>query len=171
MSKRDHHVTYFAFHGNPGTKKDWDLVKNELDAKFELIALDPYQDDWRKTFAEHHGKFSLIAHSMGCLVALQAAKEFGGKIDRMLFINPYVVTERPLSPVAKTLISLPVVGDVLLKTSHKKASEAFIHAVFAPLKPTKAPSFESWKVAAQNKIQWQDQLAKIHDLPVPTLVL
>lgn len=178
-------TTFFAFHGNPGTLADWDYVQHELNSTkqsdstsnsasnstVELIPLDPYSGAWRKTFADHQGKFSIVAHSMGCLVALQAAKEFGGKIDRMIFVNPYVVSESSISPFAQTLLRLPLVGDLLLKLNYRKNAQSFIERAFAPTKTPKAPGFELWKKTAHNKIQWQHQFEKIHDLPVPTLVL
>ncbi len=65
--------------------------------------------NWLNDFVEHFGieKTTLIAHSQGCLEALEYTKNFPKKIEKIVFIaGSYVI------PVNKSLINLALSGDM-----------------------------------------------------------
>ncbi len=117
--------TIILLHGSGQSHVVWSLTDQFLgDAGFNIFNLDlpghgnsdgpslktiEEISNWLNDFVEHIGikKTILIAHSQGCLEALEFAKNFPKKVDKIIFIaGSYSI------PVNKNLIDLALSGDM-----------------------------------------------------------
>ncbi|WP_374029175.1 AMP-binding protein [Bdellovibrio bacteriovorus] len=87
-------------------------------------------------------------------------------VEHVVLITPYLQAERPLSGLAQTLLKIPVLGDSLIQSSHKKSKEGFLKELFHPQNSESQPYFAKvqermqdwklWKRTAFNKIHMQN---------------
>ncbi len=156
----------FFLHGNPGHKNDWDSVVSLLPKDLKINLADAYSDQWIQQIMNASEKVIVVAHSWGCYRLLKNIKHIEQKIERVFLINPYLVQEKPLSPVAKFLLNLPVLGEKLIEANHKKSYLKFLedmiypqvvdnNSYFTKKKELLADS-ECWKKAVAGKISQQN---------------
>lgn len=154
-----------ALHGNPGSPQDWDVLKSKLPAGYELVAVDADSDDWVQELDGDDPKV-LVAHSWGTYRAMKVAAKYEAKIERVILVNPYLATDKPLSAPVAALLSLPVIGNALLKASHAKSVPSYLEHMFSPKSTGDHPYFleiaqrlqgdwTHWKRAAANKLKQQ----------------
>tara|TARA_Y100001970_G_C14174313_1_gene826050 strand:- start:677 stop:1453 length:777 start_codon:yes stop_codon:yes gene_type:complete len=117
--------TIILLHGSGQSHVVWSLTDQFLaDQGFNVFTLDlpghgnsegpslksiEDMSKWLNEFIEHFGikKSILIGHSQGCLIALEFAKNFSSKVDKIIFIaGSYSI------PVNKSLIDLSLSGDL-----------------------------------------------------------
>ncbi len=117
--------TIILLHGSGQSHVVWSLTDQFLaDKGFNVFTLDlpghgnsegpsltsiEEISDWLNDFVEHTGieKSILVAHSQGCLEALEFAKNFPKKVEKIIFIaGSYSM------PVNKNLIDLALSGDM-----------------------------------------------------------
>lgn len=175
--------TVIALHGNPGTPGDWDSVRAHLGADHELIAVDPWSDAWLDRVRQGGDKKILLAFSWGCYRVLKNLKSVRDHVERVVLVAPTLDVEKKLSPVARAVLSIPAVGDGLLKSSHAKAMLSFVEHMVAPRSLAQLPSaqdaqkrlkadWQLWKKAAFAKIDHQNRpLTAADAVPVQGVVL
>jgi pimeloyl-ACP methyl ester carboxylesterase len=172
-------------HGNAGTHRDATPLREHLTTKG--ITLDDFSaPDLYQPIALHQllaGKdWTVVAHSWGCYRLLQQIPEIEHHLKKIILVNPYLQTEKPLSMAARTALSVPLVGVHLLKSNHHKQKDQFLRNMLAPANLDQVPyaselqkqlnASELWILAAQNKIkQQQEPLNKEDDIDIPTVAL
>lgn len=177
-------TTVFALHGNPGSPRDWDEVFCKLDPKkFETIAVDSFSDGWVHDIRRQSGKVILIGHSWGCYRILKKLASLHDRVEKVILVNPTLDVEHPLSSLASLLMRAPVLGDILIKSSHRKAFPEFVEKMIHPASIDKLPPAQKslerlssdwmlWKIAALNKLKQQSApLTPSHSCPVPGWIL
>lgn len=122
----------FFLHGNPGHASDWDILIELLPKDLKIHTVDTYSDDWIQQISRAPEKVLVVAHSWGCYRILSQIKKVEHKIERVFLINPYLIQEKPLGAAAQMLLSLPVLGDSLLKSNHKKSYQTFTEDMIFP---------------------------------------
>jgi pimeloyl-ACP methyl ester carboxylesterase len=132
-------TTRFVFiHGSPGRASDFDGVSTSLAATMncsfaylqrngyprvkmsegETIQVDGVQkSDW------------LVGYSWGALEAVALARK---EIAGLILIAPYMIAEKPLSPVAKALLKLPLLSDGMLRLLRPKLQRSFVAKTYSP---------------------------------------
>lgn len=160
----------FFLHGNPGHANDWDILISLLPNDIKTYVADTYSDQWIQDIQNSTEKVLIVAHSWGCYRLLKNIKKIENKIERVFLINPYLVQEKPLSTPAQMLLSLPYIGDSLLKTNHKKSYQLFTEEMISPQTFKDNPYYgkkmellsdvESWKKAILGKKMQQEMPLK-----------
>lgn len=156
----------FFLHGNPGHQSDWDVILKLLPKNLKTHLADTYSDQWIKQINQANEKVIVVAHSWGCYRLLKNIKSIEHKIERVFLINPYLVQEKPLNPIAKFLLSLPILGKKIIESNHKKSYHTFFEDMIYPQTPNQFPYFtqkknllsdsECWQKAVVGKIAQQD---------------
>lgn len=175
--------TIIALHGNPGTPADWNILRDIIGTKYQFKAVDTYGDSWKDEVRRGHEKKIILAHSWGSYRILKNLHDLQGHIEKVILVAPYVKPERNLSALATSLLKVPGLSDVLIKSSHKKSKDSFVsdliypntakdHAYFQTLQN----HFEDWQVwqkTVVNKIKMQEDPWRVQDLcdQVPLTVL
>lgn len=155
-----------ALHGNPGTPADWNSLSQALGSEFDLIAVDSWSEQWIDEVLKGPERKIIVAHSWGCYRVLKNLKALAHKIEKVILLNPYLVSENPLSTAAATILNLPLIGNSLLKGSHRKSIHGFVEQMVSPHKISDRPDFQAslqrlegdwtlWKKAAQAKVHQQ----------------
>lgn len=173
----------FALHGNPGSPRDWDDVFAKLDrSRFEPIAVDAFSDAWVHEVRAKQSKVILMGHSWGCYRLLKKLASLHDRVEKVILVNPTLEVEHPLSSAAALLLRIPVVGDTLIKSSHRKAFPDFVLKMIHPSPLESLPSalkslerlradWRLWSLAAANKLKQQGApLTPSHSCPVPGTV-
>lgn len=173
-------------HGNAGTHHDahplQQLLLNSGIPIDEFLTPDLYSQRALHTLLA--GKdWIIITHSWGCYFLLNQIEEIEHHIGKLIFVNPYVLPESPLSLPAQLLLQTPLIGQGLLQNSHRKQKESFVAKMLAPASVAEVPhstelrnqvnSFHLWEKAAENKIYQQNNPLPLHeltDLPAVALV-
>ena len=132
--------TILALHGNPGHLEDWSVLKKILPQSYELVTVDPHDENWTSLLAKTSGKKILLGHSWGCYRILKALRPYASSIEKAILVAPYVQPERPLSALAQALLKVPILGDALIKSSHAKSKDSFFAELIHPLKSPPARS-------------------------------
>ncbi len=151
----------FFLHGNPGHTSDWDILIEHLPKDLMTRVVDTYSDEWINEILKSPHKVLVVAHSWGCYRLLSNIKKIEAKIERVFLVNPYLIQEKPLGLAAQTLLTLPFLGDTLLKSSHKKSYQSFTENMISPQSFKENPYYgkklellsdvESWEKAIQGK--------------------
>jgi olefin beta-lactone synthetase len=134
-------------------------------SKYSFIAIDPYKPIDLSGYIE---PVILLGHSWGCYQILAQAKNLQSKILKVVLVNPYLVVDSPLSPIAKALLGAPGVGNFILKKSHASGVGPFVEKMFSPLRVEQNPEarkslarlqkdWKVWSQAAEAKIEQQLQ--------------
>lgn len=157
----------FAVHGNPGSPNDWDVLRSSLEQRgHTLVAADAQDDRWLQSVRGETQPVALIGHSWGCYRILKSLPQIKDHVARVILVNPTLQVETPLSGLAATLISLPLLGDLLIKSSHRKAFPEFIEKMIHPrhlrdLAPARESldrlrtDWKRWGTAARLKLEQQ----------------
>ncbi len=145
-----------AIHGNPGHREDWDEVKKNLPKDTEFLALDAYDRDLGKKLRSFHGPFVLAGSSAGCYTVMRHLPEIADKVSGIVFVTPYLSSEKPLSGLAKTLLGVPVLNSVLIESSKKKSVGAFLEHMIHPQKISDHPYYKTFL----NRLETTDLWAK-----------
>lgn len=174
--------TILALHGNPGHPEDWNLLKKILPAGYDLVTIDPHDDNWTSLLTKTPDKKILLGHSWGCYRVLKALKPFASSIEKAILVAPYVKPEKEISGFAQTLLRLPVLGDVLLKSNHAKSKDSFFAELIHPLKSQddsyleivngRLQEWHLWKKTAFQKMAMQAHpwaAADVSDVPVTVI--
>lgn len=164
-------------HGNAGTNTDLKPLLETFKAggtKFdEILAPNLYElPSLHKLLA---GKdWTVVTHSWGAYYLLDQVEEIEHHLRKIIFINPYVVQESPLSTIAQLLVQAPVIGKSLLQTSHRKQKTTFLANMLAPETTSSVPysgelaknleNYVLWANAATNKIYQQSHPLPPHEL-------
>ena len=122
----------YFLHGNPGHPSDGDLFKSFLSPNADFIAVDAYSDEWVLDIQNSSSRVMVVAHSWGCYRLMSLMNLIESKVERVFLINPYLRNESALSNVAKGLLSVPLVGDILVKMNHKKNYEDYFRNMIYP---------------------------------------
>lgn len=175
--------TIIALHGNPGHPADWKLLQQKLNPnEYKLIAVNADQDDWIQILTQDSSKKILLGHSWGAYRILKELPRLQSYVEQAILVTPYIKPERPLSSLAATLISLPMVGEKLIQSSHAKSKDSFYADLIHPLKEGDLPylnqvretlqDWRLWQKTAFNKIKMQKEPWTTADLcQVPITVL
>lgn len=176
--------TIIALHGNPGTPRDWDTLRGQLNAsEYDLVAVDAWSDEWLSAVRRGPDKKILVAFSWGCYRVLKNLKSLRDHVERVVLVAPTLDVEKKLSPIARAVLSIPGVGDGLLKSSHAKSMDSFVAHMVAPRSMDSLPrarealdrlkaDWKLWKNAAFAKIHHQSNpLSEADAVPVPGVVL
>ncbi len=172
-------------HGNAGTHNDAKPLQQFMEQSGvtvdEFLTPDLYQQPaLHKLLA---GKdWSVITHSWGCYYLLNQLEEIEHHIRKIIFVNPYVIQESPLSMAARFLIQAPLIGQTLLQSSHKKQKDEFVTKMLKPASDSDIPyarelrkqinNLTLWMKAAENKIQQQNNPIKLQELTdIPAVAL
>ncbi len=120
-----------------------------------------YSDDWIQKILKSPEKVIVVAHSWGCYRFLVNIKKIENKIERAFMINPYLEQEKPLSTLAKVLLSTPLLGNFILKRTHQKSYQSFFENMISPKSVQDHPYYktvlenlsdpQSWKKALLGK--------------------
>jgi olefin beta-lactone synthetase len=114
-------------HGSPGAPHDFKQLIAEL-SQFETQTLE--RVDRQTANGQIH-----IGYSFGCLEALiQASNQ--SQVETIILIAPYIFIDKEMNPVMKTILSLPVISDLLLAKMAPKSIQKMIEYSSYPLKPT-----------------------------------
>ena len=139
-----------ALHGKPGSGEDWQPL---LDA----LELDDAWSVWTPTRPVEGASLSdliatidlhitevrpervvVLAYSWGCWLALQHALIGARAPDGLVLLNPYLVAESPISPVARAVLAVPGLGGWILSRSAPQRAADFVAKSFAPATPEPA---------------------------------
>jgi pimeloyl-ACP methyl ester carboxylesterase len=134
-----------ALHGNPGTGADLagllaplrsDGLRLELPTRPEGGAgLDALVEELDRLVDEHDPEaYALLGYSWGAWLALTHAARAARPPAGVALVNPYLVVEDELSPVAGAVLRVPLLGRSLLKKVAGKAP-GFVEKVFRPDAP------------------------------------
>lgn len=155
-------------HGNGGTFQDGTPLREALEKRglsaLQFVSPDLYSCP--ELSEEIAGDaWIVITHSWGAFYLLSQWKFLHQKIKKVIFVNPYLFTETPLSPLAMLMLSIPVLGDFLLSRNHKKGKDEFLQKMLWPqtekevsyFKPLQEQlkDFSLWKKAVVTKINQQ----------------
>jgi len=175
--------TLIALHGNPGAPEDWDILASHLDSKnFQLKAFDSYGSEWLDEVRRGSDKKILIAHSWGSYPILKNLNAIAPKVEKVILACPYAKPEKVLSALAGILLKTPVIGEALIKSSHKKMRDVFVAEMIHPCKladhlyyqklQDRFADWTRWQKAAFAKLEMQKdpwQSSWVVDLPLVLL--
>lgn len=171
-------TTFVAHHGSPGTPSDFDEIKKAF-GQYNWHSVDRYNNDHGPSQGEH----IQVGYSWGSVDAIEAAVKNSDKTKGVILISPYLFVSKKMSPVIKTILSLPVLGNALLsKMAPKSIGKMIIDSsspaqipdtykpceeVFSRPEVLKPALFE--KDIPTNEII--ENIKKLKDLPIPVLVI
>lgn len=81
------------------------------------------------------GPFGLVAYSWGAYLALAYLHRFPENVTSVLLINPLLVDRKPISFVAKMMLSIPILRSIVLKFLNRKMVNEYINKTFYPKDP------------------------------------
>lgn len=162
-----------ALHGNPGSPDDWKLLQAELPGiSFACPSL--YSSSWIENIRNNPpGSVVLIGHSFGCFLLMKHFFEYREQIHSVILCSPFLAGGRKMSALARTLLQLPWLGEVLIRLSHRKISEQLFHQIVSPIllaqmSPQVSEALASVKKNIGNIEQWRKMLfLKISSLKSP----
>ena len=158
-------IKVFFLHGNPGHLSDWDILIEHLPKNIEIHKMDTYSEKWVSDIQSSHEKVVVVAHSWGCYRFFEQVKKIEKKIERVFLINPYIVQEKPLGLIARIVLSIPGLGDKIVKSNHEKSYVEFVEKMISPQKTNDHPYYakklkllsdvQNWKLAIEGKVHQQ----------------
>lgn len=158
--------TIIALHGNPGHPDDWNLIREKLAPEDKFIAVNSYDPSWMETVISGDEKKILLGHSWGCYQILKNLRTVDKHVEKVILCAPYFVFERQISKFAQTLLKMPLLGDLLLKRSHRQAKDQFLKDLLSPRSENdfayfleiknRLDDWHVWKTTAFAKIKTQD---------------
>ncbi|MCX7977428.1 MAG: alpha/beta hydrolase, partial [Bdellovibrionaceae bacterium] len=172
-----------ALHGNPGSPLDWEELSLVLNKnQYELMVADSYGDEWLEWARTSARPVILLGHSWGCYRILKNLKKLGDKVERAVLVNPYLVSERPISGLAANVLKIPFVGEKIIQSNHQKNVEKFFNEMIFPATGKEKPVYSSirsrlsdwrvWARAAEAKIAQQaDPLSAADVCQTPIVAL
>jgi acyl-CoA synthetase (AMP-forming)/AMP-acid ligase II len=153
-----------TLHGNGGSVNDFTLLEKEL-PEFQWHHFDPGNQDWITFVQEANNKVFLVSYSFGSSQLLANFSLVRHKIERVFLVNPYVVSENPLSSLKKHALNLPLIGSLLVSLSHKKGANELLKKIIYPEFIESRPEYQAakshlseikiWKQAIDNKINME----------------
>ncbi len=159
--------TIIALHGNPGSPADWNILQAHLSSsQHKLIAADAFSESWKNEVRKGSHKKILIGHSWGAYRILKNLKELAGHVEKVILVAPYIKPERELSGLASALLRTPGIGNILIKSNHKKTKDIFFNELIYPSKISDCTYFKTlkeqlddwkiWKRTVANKLAMQE---------------
>lgn len=131
-----------AVHGNPGHEDDWNEIRSLLPKGVEFVALDAYAADFAKKLRSIPGPFVLTGFSLGCYTIMRHLPEVQEKVAGLVLVCPYLVSEKPLSPLARALLRVPVLSGALIEKSKNNSVTDFLQRMVHPQKIADHPYYE-----------------------------
>jgi acyl-CoA synthetase (AMP-forming)/AMP-acid ligase II/pimeloyl-ACP methyl ester carboxylesterase len=109
-------------HGSPGTVDDFNDILNDLSLNTNIIN-------------RYHGENSpsadiSIGYSFGSFYAI--ADAYHGRAEAIILISPYLYPQGQMPKVKKTVLSLPILSDILLKKAAPVAIEKMLSETSYP---------------------------------------
>jgi pimeloyl-ACP methyl ester carboxylesterase len=176
----------YALHGLAGSPNDWNILEQELKGSaYKIIKADSYNPKVLRQIEDEETNVFVITHSWGAYVLIKSMSKLKitDKIEKVILVNPYVEVENPLRPLIAFLLRVPLLGEQLIKLSHKKGAVQFFQKMIAPYKYTDIPYFteveihlkslEEWRKTVLAKIKHQREPLGLNlrfDLPVDVLI-
>lgn len=149
-----------AIHGNPGHTEDWNEVKGLLPSGTEFMALDAYDPDLARKLKSINGPYILAGSSAGCYTVMRYLPEIADKVEGIVFITPYFSSEKPLSGLAKTLLGVPALGNMLMESSKKKSVAGFLDHMIHPYKITDHPYYKTFLTRLETTDLWSKTIKR-----------
>lgn len=162
-------IKVFFLHGNPGHPSDWDILIEHLPKNIEIHKVDTYSEKWVSDIQSSPEKVVVVAHSWGCYRFFEQVKKIEKKIERVFLINPYIVQEKPMGLIARIVLSIPVLGDKIIRSNHEKSYVEFVEKMISPQQIIDHPYYakkltllsdvQNWKLAIEGKVHQQSNPA------------
>ncbi|MFL5783756.1 MAG: alpha/beta fold hydrolase, partial [Bacteriovoracaceae bacterium] len=143
-----------AIHGNPGHSDDWNEVKKLLPKDTEFLALDAYDPELGKKLRSFNGPFILTGFSLGCYTIMRYLPEIKDKVSGLVFVAPYLSSEKPLSGTAKALLGVPLLNGMLIESSKKKSVGSFLENMIHPQKMADHPYYQTFLQRLETTDLW-----------------
>lgn len=113
--------TFVAHHGSPGSPEDFTFLKNEF-TQSNWHSVDRYKND----HGPGHGSLVQLGYSWGAVDAVKSAVEHSEQTKAVILISPFMFVTKKMSPLIKTILSLPVVGNFMLSKMAPKSINKMI---------------------------------------------
>ncbi|MCO4753295.1 MAG: alpha/beta hydrolase [Bacteriovoracaceae bacterium] len=134
-----HEFTFVCHHGSPGTPDDFQYISQGL-TQYNWHAVDRYSGDKGPSEGAH----IQMGYSWGSVNAIKSAVLNPEHTKAVILISPYMFVEKKMSPAIKTILSLPIVGNILLS---KMAPKSISKMILESSSPKEVP--ESYRPCEQ----------------------
>jgi pimeloyl-ACP methyl ester carboxylesterase len=124
-------LTLVAHHGSPGTVDDFRYLKSEF-TQLNWHSVDRYKDD----HGPGQGSLIQVGYSWGSVEAIKSAVKQKEHTKGIILISPYMFASNKMSPVIKTILSLPILGSLMLS---KMAPKSIVKMIKDSASPNKVP--------------------------------
>ncbi|MBK22585.1 MAG: hypothetical protein CME70_01155 [Halobacteriovorax sp.] len=111
-----HEFTFVCHHGSPGTPEDFKFISEGL-SQYNWHPVDRYSGDKGPSEGAH----IQIGYSWGSVSAINAAVKNPEHTKAVILISPYMFVDKKMSPAIKTILSLPILGNILLSKMAPKS--------------------------------------------------
>ena len=155
-------LTFIGHHGSPGTPADFEEIQKLLPAS-NWLCLDRFSNPQRQT----EGAVIQVGYSWGSVSAIESALENPNLTKAVILISPYLFVSKKMSPLIKTLLSMPIIGNALLsKMAPSSISKMINDSSYPSDVPSSYRPFE--QVFANPKILKPSMFEK--DIPTESIV-
>jgi pimeloyl-ACP methyl ester carboxylesterase len=115
-----------CFHGSPGLPEDFDAVASRL-APLPVVGLPREGYPGAKAIpGKKQARRFVVGYSWGAKVALEWASTHSEEVSGLILISPFLSPSKPTGLAKRLLVSLPVLGDTILKKAAPGAIETFL---------------------------------------------
>ncbi len=171
-------LTFIGHHGSPGTPADYEEIQKLLPAS-KWICLDRYQNPTRQP----EGAVIHVGYSWGSVEAIKSALENPSLTKAVVLISPYLFVSKKMSPAIKTILSLPIVGNLLLsKMAPSSIAKMMVDSSYPSEVPTSykpneqvftnpnvlKPAMFEKDIPTESIVK---NLKELKNLPIPVLVI
>ena len=171
-------LTFIGHHGSPGTPSDFEEIQKLMPASTWLC-----HDRYNKPQIQPEGAVVQVGYSWGSVPSIESAIENPGLTKAVVLISPYLFVSKKMSPVIKTILSLPLVGNLLLsKMAPKSIAKMIIDSSYPSSVPGSYKPFEKLfsnpeilrpamfekDIPTENIVNY---LKKLKTLPIPVFVV
>lgn len=125
-------LTFIGHHGSPGTPSDFEEIQKLLPAS-KWQCHDRYQSPCRQPEAA----VVQVGYSWGSVPSIESALENPSLTKAVVLISPYLFVSKKMSPAIKTILSLPLFGNMLLS---KMAPKSISKMIIDSSSPSEVPS-------------------------------
>lgn len=135
-----------CLHGNPFQGQEFDALLPALQGDFNPVvvkrllnatSLESLIQSINATAkVSGGGPFGIVAYSWGAYLALAYHNRFPENVTGIVLINPLVNETKKVCPFGKTLLSIPLIGNLTLKLRSKKMAAGLLERTFSPEKPS-----------------------------------
>jgi olefin beta-lactone synthetase len=134
-----------CFHGSPGLPQDFEgLAKRLSGTRVVCLPREGYPGAAPIPGKQGAQRF-VVGYSWGARVALEWASTHSEEVDGMILISPFLKPSKPAGLFKKILVSLPGIGEKLLKKAAPQAIETFL---VDSASPSEVPDFYRAQKAA-----------------------